>query len=110
MPLERHPQAYRERLQSRETRCRRTPMTVPTRRAVVAGVGGLVAAAPLRFAVAQDAADAAYPTRNITLIVPFAPGGSTDILARLVGGHLQQAFGEPVGVENRTGASGNIGA
>jgi len=84
-------------------------MTVPTRRAVVTGLGGLVAAAPLRFAFAQDAADAAYPTRNITLIVPFAPGGSTDILARLVGGHLQQAFGQPVVVENRTGASGNIG-
>ena len=84
-------------------------MTVLTRRAVVTGLGGLVAAAPLRFALAQDAADAAYPTRNITLIVPFAPGGSTDILARLVGGHLQQAFGEPVVVENRTGASGNIG-
>ena len=84
-------------------------MTVPTRRAVVTGLGGLVAAAPLRFALAQDAADAAYPTRNITLIVPFAPGGSTDILARLVGGHLQQAFGQPVVVENRTGASGNIG-
>jgi len=84
-------------------------MTVPTRRAVVTGLGGLVAAAPLRFAFAQNAADAAYPTRNITLIVPFAPGGSTDILARLVGGHLQQAFGQPVVVENRTGASGNIG-
>ena len=84
-------------------------MTVPTRRAVVTGLGGLVAAAPLRFASAQNAADAAYPTRNITLIVPFAPGGSTDILARLVGGHLQQAFGQPVVVENRTGASGNIG-
>ena len=84
-------------------------MTVPTRRAVVTGLGGLVAAAPLRFASAQNAADAAYPTRNIALIVPFAPGGSTDILARLVGGHLQQAFGQPVVVENRTGASGNIG-
>jgi tripartite-type tricarboxylate transporter receptor subunit TctC len=83
-------------------------MTVPTRRAVVTGLGGFVAAAPLRISFAQ-AADAAYPTRNITLIVPFAAGGSTDILARLVGGYLQQAFGEPVVVENRTGASGNIG-
>jgi tripartite-type tricarboxylate transporter receptor subunit TctC len=84
-------------------------MTLPTRRAVVAGLGGFVAAAPLRFAFAQDGADAGYPTRNINLIVPFAPGGSTDILARLVGGHLQQTFGKPVVVENRTGASGNIG-
>ncbi len=82
---------------------------MPTRRAVVTGVGGLLAAAPLRLSFAQDATKAAYPTRNINLIVPFAPGGSTDILARLVGGYLQQAFGEPVVVENRTGASGNIG-
>jgi tripartite-type tricarboxylate transporter receptor subunit TctC len=74
---------------------------------VVTGLGGLVAAAPLRFAFA--AADADYPTRNITLIVPFAAGGSTDILARLVAGYLQQSFGKPVVVENRTGASGNIG-
>src|SRR6478672_4483560 len=83
-------------------------MTVPTRRAVVTGLGGLVAASALRIPFAH-AADAPYPTRNITLIVPFAAGGSTDILARLVGGYLQQAFGEAVVVENRTGASGNIG-
>ena len=83
-------------------------MTMPTRRAVVRGLGGLVAAAPLHITFAQ-AADPAYPTHNITLIVPFAPGGSTDILARLVAGYLQQSFGVPVIVENRTGASGNIG-
>jgi tripartite-type tricarboxylate transporter receptor subunit TctC len=84
-------------------------MTVQSRRAAVIGLGGLVAAARLRIAFAQEAADVAYPTRNIALIVPFAPGGSTDILARIVGGHLQQAFGKAVVVENRTGASGNIG-
>ncbi len=84
-----------------------TRITRPSRRAVLAGLGGLAAAAPLGRSRAQDAAD--YPNRNITLIVPFAAGGSTDILARLVGGYLQQAFGHPVVVENRTGASGNIG-
>ena len=83
-------------------------MSVPTRRAVVTGLGGLVAASALRIPFAHGA-DAPYPTRNITLIVPFAAGGSTDILARLVGGYLQQAVGEAVVVENRTGASGNIG-
>ncbi|MBX9827229.1 MAG: tripartite tricarboxylate transporter substrate binding protein [Xanthobacteraceae bacterium] len=83
-------------------------MTAPTRRVVLSGLTGL-AAAPVSRAFAQGAADSSYPARNITLVVPFAPGGSTDILARIVGGHLQQALGQPVIIENRTGASGNIG-
>ena len=51
----------------------------------------------------------AYPERPISLVVPFAAGGSTDILARIVSDHLQPALKQPVIVENRTGASGNIG-
>jgi tripartite-type tricarboxylate transporter receptor subunit TctC len=74
------------------------------RRCVLAGMAGLAAAVPLRRAKA-----AAYPERSITLIVPFAPGGSTDILARIVSDHLQRSLGQPVVVENRSGASGNIG-
>ncbi|HZN28193.1 MAG TPA: tripartite tricarboxylate transporter substrate binding protein, partial [Xanthobacteraceae bacterium] len=79
-------------------------MTTPSRRRVLAGVAGLAAAASLRSASA-----APYPERTITLIVPFAPGGSTDILARIVSDHLQRSLRQPVIVENRTGASGNIG-
>jgi tripartite-type tricarboxylate transporter receptor subunit TctC len=79
-------------------------MKSPTRRAVLTGAASLAVAAPLQRAVAQD-----FPTRNITLVVPFAAGGSTDILARVMAAHLHQAFGQPVVIENRTGASGNLG-
>ena len=79
-------------------------MTLPSRRSVLAGVAGLATAAALR-----DARAAPYPERTITLVVPFAPGGSTDILARIVTEHLQRSLRQPVIVENRTGASGNIG-
>ncbi len=47
-----------------------------------------------------------FPNRPITLVVPLAPGGSNDILARLVGQKLERKFGKPVIVENRPGAGG----
>ena len=80
-------------------------MTAPSRRVFLTGLAGLAAAGP----AGQIFAQGAYPARSLTLVVPFAPGGSTDILARVVADHLRRALGQPVVIENRTGASGNLG-
>jgi tripartite-type tricarboxylate transporter receptor subunit TctC len=52
----------------------------------------------------------AYPTRPVTMIVPFAPGGPTDMVGRLVGQKLGDALGQPIIIVNNTGAGGTIGA
>jgi tripartite-type tricarboxylate transporter receptor subunit TctC len=58
---------------------------------------------------AQDAA-ANYPNRPIKIVVCVPPGGGVDVVTRIVADHLQRKFGQPVVVENRGGAAGNIGA
>ncbi len=69
-------------------------------------LGGMVFAALLMLA---GAAHAQYPERTIRWIVPYPPGGSTDILARIVAQKMQEDWGQPVVVENKGGASGIIG-
>ncbi|ATR20997.1 Extra-cytoplasmic solute receptor [Roseomonas mucosa] len=59
---------------------------------------------------AQDKAAANYPDRPIRVIVPFGAGGTTDLVARLVGQTMSKRLGQPVVVENRAGAGGNIGS
>jgi tripartite-type tricarboxylate transporter receptor subunit TctC len=72
----------------------------------------LIAGAALVFAPTHSGvahAQAAYPTKTIRLIVPFAPGGPNDILGRMVGQKLTEQWGQSVVVENRGGAGGTVG-
>ena len=73
---------------------------------------GFAALAGMRALAVETAAEAqaAYPTRPIRLIVPFTPGGSTDILGRAIGQALNDAWRQPVIIENKPGAGGAIGA
>ena len=69
-------------------------------------VGGAIASALASTVLAQPAA---YPNRNIEIIVPYGPGGSTDIIGRIVAQKLQERLGQNVVVLNRPGGSGTLG-
>ena len=66
---------------------------------------GAVLLSATAFAQAAD-----YPTRAVTIVVPFPPGGSTDNIARIIGAKLATKFGQPFPIENKPGATGAIGA
>ena len=78
-------------------------MKLPRRRFLHLAAGAAAVPAVTRFAWAQ-----AYPTRQITLVVPFPPGGSTDVAARIVAENMRPILGQPVIIENIGGAGGSI--
>ena len=79
-------------------------MKLARRRFLHLAAGGAVLPAASRVAFAQS-----YPSRPVRLIVPFGPGGGTDIVARLIGQWLSERLGQQFVIENRPGAGGNLG-
>jgi tripartite-type tricarboxylate transporter receptor subunit TctC len=71
---------------------------------------GLAAAAVVSPSISSRASAADWPAKPVRVVVPFTPGGSTDITARLVSNRLQEVWGQSVVVENKPGAGGNIAA
>src|SRR5277367_5531038 len=80
-------------------------MKYPRRQFLHLAAGAAALGAMPRVASAQ-----AYPSRPVTMIVPFAPGGSTDVAARIVGEHMSRTLGQQVIVENVPGAGGTTGS
>jgi tripartite-type tricarboxylate transporter receptor subunit TctC len=68
-------------------------------------IAALIACAPLHHAQAQG-----YPARPVRVLIPYPPGGTADLLARLLGARLAESLGQPFVIENRAGAGGNLAA
>ena len=81
------------------------------RRTLIKMTPALVASALCAVAIGPVAAQSsAWPSKQVRIVVPFPAGGTTDVVARILGQRLQDAWGQTVIVENKTGAGGNIGA
>lgn len=78
-----------------------------SRAATVRALAAALISAAIAFASCAVAAD--WPTRSVSIVVPYAPGGGTDIMARLIAQRLTEKYGKPFVVDNRGGASGTIG-
>ncbi|MEO8121692.1 MAG: tripartite tricarboxylate transporter substrate-binding protein, partial [Rhodoferax sp.] len=78
------------------------------RRQLVLSTLGLLTAAAISTPVLAQAQ--AWPTKPVRIIVPYPPGGSSDIIARAISQPLSEALKQPVIIENRPGANGNLGA
>src|SRR3954467_14630361 len=79
------------------------------RRALLAPMGALLGA-PALLSPRASRAEGPFPDRPVRLIVPFAPGGNSDTVARVMAPKLADILGQPVVVENRAGAAGNVAA
>jgi len=79
-------------------------MRLPRRRFLRLAAGAAALPAVSRGARAQT-----YPSRPLTIVVPFAAGGATDVIARIVAERMRVSLGQPVIIENVTGANGSIG-
>ena len=84
-------------------------MAIKRREWMLGTLGGVIGGG-LLSASGASAADAAWPSKPIKIIVPYPPGGSSDIIARSITQPLSEALKQTVLVENRSGANGNLGA
>jgi tripartite-type tricarboxylate transporter receptor subunit TctC len=72
-------------------------------------LGSLLLFGLFGFATALPAVAQSFPTKPVRMIIPWAPGGTTDILGRVIGQKMSERWGQPVVIDNRAGAAGNIG-
>jgi tripartite-type tricarboxylate transporter receptor subunit TctC len=79
-------------------------------RTAVRYLASLLFACSVLSGASDSNAQSAYPSRPITIMIGFSAGGTTDIIARLISDELRKALGQPIIIENRPGAGGNIGA